>query len=162
LFIEKVYNEAMLQGRCRYFLVDDFDYETTVSFLKMHGFKDDEIRLVWNYLGGKPIYLVEAVRAKKVDELSDFVNSLFKLQVSQIKDAIYELEEEDKELFRRVIELFKRFKDVEEFEYERLSKEIRFCVRKNVLFVEPVERIVKPQSRLDLMAIRRIVETMGD
>ena len=32
LFIERVYSEAMLEGRCRYLLVDDFDYETTMEF----------------------------------------------------------------------------------------------------------------------------------
>jgi AAA+ ATPase superfamily predicted ATPase len=159
LFIERVYVEAMLQGRCEYLLVDDFDYETTVKFLKKHGFSDDEIRFVWNNFGGKPVYLLRAIRAKESEEnLKDVVNTFFKMRLSQIKDIVYELEEEGKELFDRVIELFKRFRDVEEFEYERLSREIMFCVEKNILFVEPVERIVKPQSRLDLLAIRRISE----
>jgi AAA+ ATPase superfamily predicted ATPase len=159
LFIERVYVEAMLQGRCEYLLVDDFDYETTVKFLKKHGFSEDEIRFVWNHFGGKPVYLLRAVRAKESGEnLTDVVNTFFKMRLSQIKDIVYELEEEDKELFDRVIKLFSRFRDVEEFEYERLSREIMFCVEKNILFVEPVERIVKPQSRLDLLAIRRISE----
>ncbi len=34
LFIEKIYREAMLYGKCRYLLIDDFDYETTAKFLK--------------------------------------------------------------------------------------------------------------------------------
>ena len=36
----------LLQGRCRYVLVDDFDYETTKSFLRKYGFSDSEIKLV--------------------------------------------------------------------------------------------------------------------
>ncbi|HIE31835.1 MAG TPA: ATP-binding protein, partial [Methanosarcinales archaeon] len=38
LFIEQIYNEAMLQGRCRYLLVDDFDEATTAAFLGGYGF----------------------------------------------------------------------------------------------------------------------------
>ena len=30
LFIEKIYSDAMLEGRCDYLLVDDFDYEETI------------------------------------------------------------------------------------------------------------------------------------
>ena len=33
LFIERVYSEAMLEGRCRYLLVNDFDEGTTKEFL---------------------------------------------------------------------------------------------------------------------------------
>ncbi len=157
LFVERVYAEAMLQGRCRYLLVDDFDYNTTVEFLRKYDFSDNEIGLVWEYLGGKPVYLVEAVRIKRSGNLREFVEELLSIRISQIKDAIYELEEDDRELFKRVIELFGKFKEKEVIKYEKLSKEIRFCVRKNILFVEPVKRIIKPQSRLDLLAMRRIV-----
>jgi len=59
LFIENVFNEAMLHGRCRYLLVDDFDYDTTKQFLQKYGFTKEEIELTWNYFGGKPVYLVE-------------------------------------------------------------------------------------------------------
>jgi AAA+ ATPase superfamily predicted ATPase len=55
LFLEQVYSEAMLEGRCRYLLVDDFDYETTATFLGGHGFTDDENALAWEYCGGKPV-----------------------------------------------------------------------------------------------------------
>jgi AAA+ ATPase superfamily predicted ATPase len=155
LFIERVYSEAMLQGRAEYLLVDDFDYSTTEKFLRKHGFDKKEIELVWNYFGGKPIYLLRAVRAKKSGEdLEEVVATFFDMRLSQIKDAIYELE--GGELFDKVIELFKSFRDREEFKYEKLSDEIRFCVKKNILFADPIRRVVKPQSRLDLMAIRAI------
>jgi len=43
----------------------------------------------------------------------------------------------------------------------KLDKSLKFCVRKNIFFVEPVERIVKPQSRLDLLAIRKVLEKLN-
>jgi len=36
LFIEKVYHEAILKERCQYVLVDEFDEETTLKFLKKY------------------------------------------------------------------------------------------------------------------------------
>ncbi|MEA1893779.1 MAG: ATP-binding protein, partial [Euryarchaeota archaeon] len=58
LFVERVYSEAMLSGRYRYLLVDDFDRDTTAAFLGKYGFTDDETRVAWEYCGGKPVCLV--------------------------------------------------------------------------------------------------------
>jgi AAA+ ATPase superfamily predicted ATPase len=161
LFIERVYSEAMLQGRCEYLLVDDFDYETTKGFLKKYGFSDSEIQLVWEHFGGKPVYLVRCVRAKKSEENLDLViNKFLKVRIGQIKDVIYELRERDEKTFKDVIELFRMFEDRELIEMETVNNAIRFCVKENILFVDPVERIVKPQSKLDLLAIRRILEVI--
>ncbi|MEA3281094.1 MAG: ATP-binding protein [Euryarchaeota archaeon] len=45
LFIKQVHSEAMLEGRCRYLLVDDFDCGTTMDFLNKYGFSNDEKEL---------------------------------------------------------------------------------------------------------------------
>ena len=158
LFIERVYSEAMLQGRAEFLLVDDFDYETATSFLKKYGFNDDEIELVWDYFGGKPIYLVRAVKAKYAGEdLRGLVEKYLKIRIRQIKDVVYELEDRGE-----ILRLFGEYADKESFEYERLNEEIRFCVKNNILFADPVEGIIKPQSRLDLLAIRRIFGEFGE
>ncbi len=159
LFIERVYSEAMLHGRCRYLLVDDFDYETTVKFLKKYGFSDSEIKLVWEYFGGKPVYLVEAVKNKH--KLKEFCDEMLRVRIRQIKDFIYGLEEKDKDLYENVLKLFKEFEDKKMIEYERLSKEMKICVKNNVLFVDPDKSVVKPQSKLDLLAIRRILDVIS-
>jgi len=158
LFVEKVYNKAMLHGRCRYLLVDDFDYDITVSFLKKHGFKREEIKLVWDYFGGKPVYLVEAVNNRH--RLEEFCEKQLKLRYSQMLDTIYEIEE-NRELFNKIVELLKTISEKEIIKYAKIDESLKFCVRKNVLFLEPVERIVKPQSRLDLLAIRKVLQELG-
>ena len=157
LFIEKIFNEAMLHGRCRYFLVDDFDYDTTVEFLRKYGFSKDEIELTWNYFGGKPVYLVEAVNNKH--RLKEFCEEQLKLRFSQLLDTIYEVEE-NKELFNGVIELLRAINENEVIKYTKIDEPLKFCVKRNVLFVEPVNRIVKPQSRLDLLAIRKLLKEL--
>jgi len=153
LFIEKIFNEAMLHGRCRYFLVDDFDYETTVEFLKKHNFSQREIELVWNCLGGKPVYLVEAVNNR--DRLKELCESWLRLRKRQIKDALYGLNED----FRRsVLKSLSTFKENEIVPYEKITDELVWCVKNNILFLDPMHEILKPQSRLDLLAIRSILQ----
>ena len=152
LFIEKIYNEAMLHGRARYLLVDDFDLETARAFLKKYGFNKDEIDLTLEYFGGKPIYLVEAIKNKH--KLKEFCKTMKKMRVSQILDSIYRAEGE------KVIDILKEIAEKEVIEYKKLDKEILFCIRENILFADPVERILKPQSRLDLIAIREVIKKL--
>ncbi len=157
LFLEKVYKEAMLHGRCDYLLVDDFDYDITVEFLRKYGFSKDEIELTWNYFGGKPVYLVKAIKNKH--RLKEFCEEQLKLRFSQLLDTIYEVEK-NKELFDGVIELFKAINENEVIKYTKIDDPLKFCVKRNVLFVEPVNRIVKPQSRLDLLAVRKLLQEL--
>ncbi len=142
----------MLHGRCRYLLIDDFDYETTVNFLKKHNFGNEEIKLAWNYLGGKPVYLVEAVKEK--DRLKEFCEELLRIRKRQIKDALYSLDDK----FRKsVLKTLFPFKDNDSITYERLSEELTWCIKNNVLFLDPTNEIIKTQSRIDLLAIRQIL-----
>jgi len=156
LFIEKVFNEAMLHGRCRYLLVDDFDYETTVSFLRKHGFSEEEIELAWNYLGGKPVYLVEVVKEK--DRLKEFCEELLIIRKRQIKDLLYSLDDK----FRKsVLDILSQFKDNDSITYEYLTNGLTWCIKNNILFLDPTNEIIKPQSRIDLLVIRRVLEEIS-
>ena len=155
LFIEKVYNEAMLQGRCRYLLVDDFDYETTVEFLRKYKFNEDEIELVWEYFGGKPVYLVEAVSNRH--RLKELCEEMLEDRVSSILYRIKALRRENEELFRKVADLLKQFEESETTECDEINEEVAWTVKNNVLFLDPRKRLLKPQSKLDLLAIRRIL-----
>jgi len=40
-------------------------------------------------------------------------------------------------------------------EVDEISK--AFLVKKNILFVDPLRKMIKPQSRLDLLAIREVI-----
>jgi AAA+ ATPase superfamily predicted ATPase len=159
LFIERVYAEAMLQGRCRYVLVDDFDYETTKGFLRKYGFSDSEINLVWSYFGGKPVYLVEAIKNKH--RLREFCEEMMEERFSVILYSLRALEDRDKELFKGVVRLFERFREEEVLECEKISIEVEWSVRQNILFLNPRKRLLRPQSKLDLLAIRRVLEVIG-
>ena len=168
-FIKKVFNEATLHGRCRYLLVDDFDYNTTVNFLKKYGFNEEEIRLVWDYFGGKPVYLVEAVNNER--RLKEFCEEYLNLRVTEIKSRLKRLKELDERItigeekftveYDRALSALSEFKNDEFLSLDALDEITKhYLIKINILFLDPLHAIIKPQSRLDLLAIRKILENL--
>ena len=148
LFIEKVYSEAMLQGRADYFLVDDFSRETALAFLRAQGFGQEEAELVWDYFGGKPVYLVEAI--KHGDELKEWCERNLRLRVQSINTLVYGK--------KSLISLLKEFRNKDEIPFDgRVSKALVELVKANVLFVDPLNGVVRPQGRLELLAVRKVL-----
>ena len=158
LFLEKVYNEAMLHGRCDYLLVDDFDYDTTVEFLRKYGFNEDEVELTWNHFGGKPVYLVKAIKNKH--RLKEFCEEVLEDRFSSILYRIKALKRENENVFQRVITLLKQFEKSETAKCDEISDEVVWTVENNILFLDPRKRLLKPQSRLDLLAIRKLLDEL--
>ena len=169
LFIERVYSEAVLQGRCRYLLVDDFDCETTAAFLEKHGFTDEEKQVAWNYCGGKPVCLLELIRT---DEKERIGKKMLNTRVNQLKDLLdyldytkpritigedrYMVEKED------IVEIIIRFVDTECIEDEGLNRPAKhFLIKDNILFLDPDVGIIKLQSRLNLLAIRAVIKNLS-
>ena len=160
LFMESVYSEAMLEGRCRYLLVDDFDRKTTAAFLEKYGFTADETAIAWDYCGGKPICLVELVNAKlNGKDVESESKKLLKIRTSQILSIFDEISLGKVEYSEKnIIEEFKNFEQEETLQYGRINEEKIFLVGKNVFFIDPTQRTIKPQSKLDLLAIREVMK----
>jgi AAA+ ATPase superfamily predicted ATPase len=164
LFIEQVYSEAMLQGRSRHLLVDDFNEGVTMDFLDRYNFSDKEKTVAWEYCGGNPIYLVELVNCENREEK---VKEMLVLRTGEINQRIKVLkivnkkilfEDEEIELkYDTITRILDEFSDEESYAYEMITPEITYLVRENILFVDSVRRIIKPQSRLNLLAIREMI-----
>ncbi len=165
LFIENIHSEAMLEGRCRYLLVDDFDRETTSTFLKKHGFTDDETNVAWEYFGGKPVYLIELAnyenKGAKAEELLMLRTGEIKRTLKRVKELGSEICIEDRSYTVRysgLVDALKHFVVQDEIDRTIVDEiSTAFLVGKNVLFVDPVKNIIKPQSRLELLAIREVI-----
>ena len=169
LFIERVYSEAMLNERCRYLLVDDFDRETTAGFLEGYGFTDDEAGVAWEYCGGKPVCLVELINRKfEGGDVKEKCEDALKIRVSQIRDLLdllgyvkpqVMLEEEKYDVEREhVVEILKTLVDRDVVSFEGYRPEKQFMIKKNILFLDPKDGVVRPQSRLNLLAIREVMK----
>jgi len=168
LFIENVYSEAMLDGRCRYLLVDDFDEKTTTAFLGGHGFTDDETTMAWEYCGGKPVYLLELIhagdRGREIDRLLRMRSGELKTILKALKelgDKITIREERYDISYEIIVDLLKIFLSEEEIDMwsiDEISK--HYLVKNNILFLDPHTGVIKPQSRLNLLAIRDVLKDM--
>jgi len=158
LFIEQIYSEAMLEDRCRYLLVDDFDEETTSAFLEEYEFSDDEMVVAWNYCGGKPICLVELVNTE--EDRKGKVEEMLKIRKGQLEEIVYSLEARDKGMFDAVMGILSEFIGKEKVEYKYISDEIKFLVGKNIIFADSVDKELRAQSRLNLLAIREVMKNV--
>ena len=160
-----VCSEAMLEGRCRYLLVDDFDRETTSAFLKKHGFTDDENAIAWEYCGGKPVYLLELMNYENREEK---LKEMLVLRTGEIETILKRINELGGEIiiedttysvsYDKLVGSLKNFVEREAIdlnEVDEISK--AFLVKKNILFVDPLRKMIKPQSRLDLLAVREVI-----
>ncbi len=159
LFLEGVYSEAMLEGRCRYLLVDDFDYGATAAFLKKYGFTADETAVAWEYCGGKPVCLVELVNAKlDGEDVGSESKKLLKIRTSQMLSIFDEISlGKIKYSEKDIIAEFKNFEQEEMIQYDRITEEKIFLAGRNVFFIDPTQRTIKPQSRLNLLALREVL-----
>ncbi len=175
LFIERVYNEAMLENRASYILVDDFDKETSLKFMDFLSeeilnkkLSDEDKELIYSYVGGKPILIETVINSLRYENLEDILESMLNDEISkldmfleildyskpkvEVGDEIIELKKED------IIKALKLFKD----NYEISKKEIPtpvyiYLVKRNILFLNPQKRILKPQSFLVWNAIKKLL-----
>ena len=158
-FIERIYNEAMLQGRSRYYLVDDFDRETVEKILRSKGFSNEEIDIVWHYFGGKPIYLVEAIQVKRIGkDIKELCEEFYEIRYGQLEEIIYKEKRLNERRFEEIIELLKEFRDKNFLRYKEINPTIQFLIEKNILFADPKKKILKPQSHLELIAIKNLLK----
>jgi len=169
LFLEQVYSEAMLSGRCEYLLVDDFDYAQTMAFLDGYGWGRQEKESIWRGVGGKPVSLVKLINAKVSGKnVEDVISSMFTLRTGEIETRLKIVKELGDEMVigdkhfdvhhGKLVSTLKRFASSDEVgadEIDEISK--RYLVKENILFVDPLTKMIKPQSQLDLLAIRDVV-----
>jgi hypothetical protein len=170
LFIEKVYSEAMLQGRCQYLLVDDFSESTAGEFLEKYGFDENEVKNTLQCFGGKPAHLTEAVYAKLAGgDVKEKVADMLKIRTSEIKENLRfvrsfgdEIEVGGKKYpveYKKLLNALNRFKDTDMSDSEGMDEiSKRYLVNKNILFADPTSGTIKPQSKTDLNAIREILK----
>ncbi len=157
LFIEKIYSNARLEGRAEYLLVDDLEKKEAFEVYEKFGFEDRE--LVWDYIGGKFGDIIKLFERKKRG---------FKEEIAlkgMLKDTVGKLKMMEGEIFEKYEDAediwgyLKEFGKVEEREvdFKKERRKLFFWVEKNVLFYNPVEGTVRPQSRLIQRAIEELL-----
>lgn len=168
LFIEEVYGNARLQGRCRYFFVDDLDKKRAIEVYNRMGFKD--VDMIWDYIGGKlgdMILLAEGKRLK-ADEM-ETAREMLQTEVMRIRMFLRKaeiitmkvaIEGESKEVNVGEIKetLTKVIENRDVMQYELSELPLRLLIEENILFLNPQTGKVGFQGRL----IEKAVKTLKD
>ncbi|CAB3287081.1 protein of unknown function [Methanocaldococcus lauensis] len=167
LFIEKVYNEAMLEDRARYILVDDFSKNKALQFIDFLAedilnktiSSTEEKELIYSYVGGKPVDIYNVIDKMRYKDLEDILNLMLKEEISKLKYFLEDVKENnDEELYKEVIKALSLFKENYIIEDIKIPKKIReFLIKKNILFLNPIDGNLKPQSYLVWNAIKRVL-----
>ena len=134
---------------------DDFDNSTTINFLDKYKFSDTEKEVAWRYCGGKPVCLVELINAREHRKRK--AEEMLKIRKGQIEEIVYSLEVKDKKMFDAVVGVLSEFMVKEKIGYKYLSDEIKFLVEKNIIFADSANKELRPQSKLNLLAIQEVL-----
>jgi len=171
LFIEYVYSATELEGRAKYILVDDFEKKEALEFLsflereilrKENFLSQSEKKKIYDLVGGKPVYLVSIISDLKTKALNEVLSYLLQDEKQKIKYFLEDIEEKDIKLYRKVIDVFKLFQDKLEIPDSLVKKSLKeFLVNKNILFLDPVKGLLKPQSRLTWHAINKALKELN-
>jgi AAA+ ATPase superfamily predicted ATPase len=167
LFVEQISGNARLEGRSRYFLVDDLARDRAFGVYDKFGFKDKE--LVWKFIGGKIGDMVRLGAELRLGlSEKDSLDRLVKETANRLEDLL----EEAREGFIRVKHRDKSITMAEDRIRETLALFIsnstvakgdippiyrKFLVEENLLFLDPVRGIVYPQGQLVRAAIKDLI-----
>jgi len=158
LFIEDVYSNARLEGRADYILVDDLSMEEAFRVYEGFGFEHKE--LVWDYIGGKFGDMIKLFERKKRGEdekealpgmLKDEVARLEWIKLKKLRER-----EDGKEIWRFLLNFKDSWEIAKSIVEEKFDK-LLFWIEENVLFYNPVDGAVRPQSWLLARAIGELV-----
>jgi AAA+ ATPase superfamily predicted ATPase len=159
LFIDMVYSSARLEGRAEYLLVDDLEREEAFKVYEAFGFEEKE--KIWEYIGGKIGDMIKLCERKKRGySEKETLERMLRDEAAKFEWILDSVEEGEKEgpKVEKIKELLGKFRNKEEIAYREVKgKVLKFLIRENILFYNPLEGTVRPQSRLLWKAIREVI-----
>ena len=163
LFIEEIYGNARLKGRCKNFFVDDLEKKEAFEIYENFGFKDKE--LAWNYIGGKLGDMIRLEHERIFDKsekngaelmLRDEINSLENL-LDKIHNKLLPKEIIEDIKMNEVLDCLKLISENDHIPKTKIKHKIRtLLIEENFLFLDPVTGMVKPQGQLIRKAMSNV------
>jgi len=153
IFINRIYSDAKLKKTSRFYKIDHLDKSIVVEWLSGEGFKDDEIELIWDYLGGCiPDIQRMMFEKKEFNTLEEYLEHQAFLAYSQIVMFYHQgkFSKEEIEIFENICkEILANgslvlSKDKNPKYLEVISK----WAEKEILFFDPLTLEVKGNSRI--------------
>jgi AAA+ ATPase superfamily predicted ATPase len=171
IFINEIYENAKLKETSEFYKIDHLEYDEVKKWLKggydnPHKFNDEEINLIWDYLGGTisriQKLLTNFCELKMFDTLEEYLENEAKLALSDFNMCFRELVMKDKE---ELIEYFKKVsKEILKNGYsfydgtdKKMFEMIDYFCQKEILFFEPSDTKVYPNSKIFVKGMEKLV-----
>ena len=150
VFIERIYNDARMKETSKFKKIDHLSKDKVVDWLKLEGFDEKSIELVWEYFGGNIGRILEAIKVYKAGKnLKEFLEEQKWLAYTEIDEYLAEFNEEETEFLLKVA------REIIEKGYFSISglkadkrKLLQKWAEKEILFYDPLELKVTGNSRI--------------
>jgi len=160
-FLNQIYNNSKLKKTSEFKLIDHLEYETIKEWLKTKEFNEEDIDLVYEYLGGC------AVDIKKLLEKYKYFNSIKEYLGKEVKYARSEIAEimkrkmndKQREIFKDIIRVIvgNGFYESKEDEKREYLEVIDLMSEKEIFFYDPLGQIVRANSKIYIKAYEKIL-----
>ena len=169
IFINEIYENAKLKKTSKFYKIDHLPFEEIKKWLKgawdnKHIFSDEEINLIWDYLGGSIAHiqfmLVDFCELKTHSTLKEYLENEAKLAWSDILavyrkhksvELIESFEKSAKEILKNGYDM------VNKTDFKKMDMVNIFC-EKEILFFEPSNTKVYPNSKIYVKAMELLVD----
>jgi hypothetical protein len=152
IFLERIYNDAKMKVTSEFYKIDHLDKETTIEWLKEENFSDEEISLIWEYLGGCIPLIQKMMRNKnRFNSLEEYLQDQQLGAWSEIIDYLQtDFDEDDFDIFDKIAkDILTNGKYIlKDRNIKKEKKLIEKWCEKEILFFEPRTREVKGNNRL--------------
>lgn len=155
-FIDELWHNSKLQGAAEYWWVDWVPEIEVEGFLEEDGFTKDEINYLINRLGGYTWAVMQVVKKKNEGKpVKQTVDEIYQVSLSQLKD-LYLNKQYPWDEIEKILKVFVK-DDKYVLQQNSDMKAIRHLVENEILFYDPVGKVVSPHSKTTLLAIRELV-----
>jgi AAA+ ATPase superfamily predicted ATPase len=144
VFIDRIYNEAKLKKTSEFLLIDNLGYDVVREWLGGEGFRDEEIELVWEYLGGAIPRISRLLKKREVMrskfDLQSYLEEEAFLSYTEIMNFLTDFEDYDErniflEIAKKIIDDgYCSTKGIS----TRYKKMIYLWAEKEILFYDPL------------------------
>jgi len=162
LFLEKIYNNSKLKKTSDFKLIDHLEYEVVKEWLKIKGFSEEEINLIYDYLGGCAVDIKKMLdKLKYFNSLKEYLEEEAEIAENEIYLFIEQNKIEDKE-YEKFLFVIKEIVNKGYFENKKYRGYLeiisKFC-EVEILFFDPIKNITTANSRIYVKAFEKILKS---
>ncbi len=161
IFIEDINRNSQLDRCMRYYFINHLEKEESLKLLAELGFNMNESLQVWETIGGDLWAWNEMIcEIERGRPLSTVLSELERASVGRLRQILFALSNENQKLHESVDKLLKAFifsnKVPIGMPYTDWEA-VKWLVVNDVLFYNPIDAVLLPQSPLTLNAIRNLI-----